>query len=224
MAIGIHTPVPITQVVTGTLVMHYPGTSVTRRLSLAEAQSIKQMVDGKRSNDALDWHHAGWIQFDSDTMVACEFDVDEDGGWSVTPEDRARLAKHHPHGVLRTLLSLWAEKGREPSYSPLALRFLANAARDGLTEDKFTTLAEQVEGEAGAQTLRSALDHLDQDAGPETTRAGEVPSSADMRIDDHVQPEDAVAPAAAGAPSANVDDQSTAQVADAPEPAEEPKD
>ena len=130
-----HAPVPLTELITGTMLMHFPGTSVKRRMTLAEAQSVQQMIDDKRSSDALDWFHLGWVQF-SDKIVACEFTADEDCGWGMTSEDRTALKRTHPHGILRTLRDLWRDKGgRQPAFSPLALQALSGAALDGLSAE-----------------------------------------------------------------------------------------
>lgn len=73
---------PLGDLVSGILTIHFAGKSVRRRMSLSQARTFNQMTDGGRSADGIAWHDLGWLQFDNRNVLASEFDVDEDLGWT----------------------------------------------------------------------------------------------------------------------------------------------
>lgn len=186
-------PRPLTAWVTGTLTMQFAGASVTRRLTLADAQGVRQMIADQRESDYLDWHCADWLQFDSPKVLFSDFSPDEDLGWRLTPDERAILIKHgYAHGFLQILLDLWKTKGREPSYSPLAMSFLLEMALQGSCGDEFTLLAEGTEGDTGANLVRAAFDQTAANPHHPRDTTGIVP-------DDLAEPDEAPPETEAGA-------------------------
>ena len=181
-------PEPLSEWILGTLKLHFPGKTVEKRLTLAEARRIQQICDDKRESDEIEWHHLGWMGFESSKLVASEFTAEEDGGWRLAPEDRAVLSKNgHPHGILKSLVRHWKDEGREPAYSPLALRHLYQAALEGMSAEDFAVLADGVEGEHGTRLLQAAVTEAERRAGASST-GHNVPDHA---VDHHTEPEDA---------------------------------
>lgn len=189
----VHEVIPLSEWITGTLTMHFKGgATVNRRMTLAEAQSIQQILGDTRSSDRLDWFHLSWIQFNS-KVDASTFDTDEDLGWGLTPEDRAALKGTHRHGIFHTLRAIWKTKNREPSFSPYAMWNLHWAALDGLSGDDFAIVAAAFEGADGDHRLQAAHDV---EKGKPTSAASPTaqprpPSSADLTFADIPEPEDA---------------------------------
>ncbi|MEP9362726.1 hypothetical protein ABLE68_07155 [Nocardioides sp. CN2-186] len=181
---AIHKPVPLSECITGTLTLHFPGATVRRRMSLADGQTITQINNTDRSGDRLAWHHISWIQWDETKFLAGAFDPDEDLGWGLKPEDRARLrANGHPHGVLRSLLDHSMTKGgAEPAYSPYVLQHLHGAALT-VSADDFGLLADYLEGEKGSRVLQAFAEGAA--AGSDDMRSGKAP----LYPDDYAEPD-----------------------------------
>lgn len=158
-SIDIETPIPLSAWVRGTLTIHFEGAVVKHPVSMEEAHRFDQMVNDRRSSDAVDWSAVKWFTFDSTKVLFSSFEPDEDYGWPLTPEERDRLAKSgHPHGILRSLLNHWASRDHEPAYSPLVMHHLFKAAHEGTSSEVFYRLADKLEGEAGTRLFDRVLD------------------------------------------------------------------
>ncbi|MEQ7848978.1 hypothetical protein [Nocardioides kribbensis] len=203
----VHEVIPLSEWITGTLTMHFRGGgTVARCMTLAEAQSIQQMLGDARSSDRLDWHHLSWLQFSESRVDASVYDTEEDLGWGLSPEDRTTLKGTHTRGILRTLRDIWKTKNREPSFSPYAMYNLHWAALDGLSGDDFAIVAAAYEGVEGDRRIQATLDdYKAKTAGAQPSTPPTPPSSADLTFADTAEPEDApsAAPpeADAGAPA-----------------------
>ncbi len=189
----IHEPIPLSKWVTGTLTVHFAGATVERRVSLADALTVNQMVDDKRSSDHLTWSALNWFQFASEEVLACEFTVDEDLGYGLTSDERTTLTKHgHPHGILHALVDYWQDKGREPSYSVLAVRQLTQFVLEGTTGDAFTRYIERFEGQDGSDLMQEAIARVNAERdAPSTHRPTE--STTEPEAADHESASDAEA-------------------------------
>lgn len=176
MAIDIDKAEPLSRWLIGTLTLHFSrGTVVQRRVHLNDARHVQEVLAHERGGDALDWHALHWIQFEDSKVVHSSFEVDEDGGWRMDPDERDAVAKAgHRHGVLRSLVDYWASRRMpEPSYSLYALYELHRAAVSGMSRPDWETFARLTVGSEGARRL------------------ADVSRPAKVQADDSTAPEDA---------------------------------
>lgn len=186
--IDIETAKPLGQWASGTLTLHFAeGAVVERKMHLDEARSVEAMLSGTRESDALRWDALAWFQFESPKVVFSSFKISEDGGWPMSPGERQAIAKAgHPHGVLRSLFDLWSDKdGPEPEYSLFALYQLHRAAVEGMARLQWDALATVAQGTAGAKAIWPTTERSEAGDGHGT------PATADLDIDDGVDPEEA---------------------------------
>lgn len=161
MSTDVDEPIPLTAWIRGTLTIHFTGgTVVKHRTTLLDAHTFEQMMNKKRSSDALDWSATEWKQWRAKKVLFSTFEHDEDYGWRLTPEDRTQLNKNgHHHGILATLLNHWRNADLEPSYNAVAMHLLfQNAKEHDLAS--FAHLADILEGTQGANRIRTAIDDL----------------------------------------------------------------
>lgn len=158
MHVDLDRPEPLTVWIEGDLTLVLKGDeTVVRRMNLASAIKVRDMLDPEKQVPAPTWSSLAWLQLPADDVLWCEFSAD-DLGWGLSQEDRATLATHgHPSGVLGTLLDVWREN-KEPSFSYLALELLHRAALDGVQGAAFSMLARNAEGSGGAARVRKLVD------------------------------------------------------------------
>lgn len=174
MALDIDKAEPLSRWLIGTLTLHFSrGAVVQRRVHLIDARHVQEMLANERGGDALDWHALHWVQFEDSKVVHSSFEVDEDGGWRMDPDERDAVAKAgHRHGVLRSLVDYWASrKMPEPSYSLYALYELHRAAASGMSRPDWESFARLTVGPEGARRLasvsRPTMVQADDSAEPE---------------------------------------------------------
>ena len=140
---------------TGTLALTFPCAVVERRMAVCDAANARELLRGTRRADALGAYTQSWLQIDRRTLLFSCFDVDEDGGWGLTPNDRHFLAAvGHPHGILISLLDLWAASepigAEQAAYGGVALLLLHERAKEGLPFPRWSDEARRLEGPRGA--------------------------------------------------------------------------
>jgi len=184
---------PLSRWVVGRLKLHFDGGSVVERnVHLDEARRIRQVLDGEQESDALMWHALRWLQWDASRVVFTSFDVAEDGGWALDPDEREALVKAgHPHGILHSLVAYWSEQEGEPKYSLFSLYELHRAAVAGMTRKDWEEMARRGQGDRGTQRL------LDAALGAKNVRPPSV------QADDDAQPAASYEPTTSAAPEPN---------------------
>lgn len=160
------TPQPLTDWLKGTLTLVFAhGVTVTRHVALSTATEVRQVAAGSREPDRLGWCETGWLQFESEQVVFIDFDLDEDGGWPLSADDRRTLdLTPYSRGVLVALRDYWqGQKGREAAYSARAIVTLHHNTLTNPAPEKWARIVRALEGQTGADRLLDIYESVERE-------------------------------------------------------------
>lgn len=176
------TPTTLTDWLTGTLSLVFDhGATVTRHVTLSTATEVRKVAAGAREPDRLHWCDTGWLEFERDQVVFIDFTLDEDGGWSLSADERRALdLTPYRRGVLVALRDYWQRQdGPEASYSARALATLHHAVLTNPPAEKWERLARAFEGAQGAHRVRTAHETVER----EDAEANKSEDGLDLELD-----------------------------------------